>query len=46
MYIRGIVDTERRGFTIRELLGETEYTKVMAELYGIKYEIMDGKKGA
>ena len=43
MYIRGIVDSQRRGFTIRELLGETEYTKVMAELYGIKIEPIDKK---
>ena len=41
MYVRGIVDSQRRGFTIRELLGETKYTKFMAELYGIKYEIIE-----
>lgn len=33
----------KKGFTVRELLGETEYTKVMAKIYGIKVEPINKK---
>ena len=40
MYIKGIVDSSKRGFSVRELLGETEFTKLMAKWHGIKYEVI------
>lgn len=38
MYVRNIVDAQKKGFTIRQLIGETEYTKFMAKFYGMECE--------
>ena len=43
MFVRGVIDTNKKDFSVREIIGETEYTKFMAKLHGFKYERMDGK---